>query len=249
MKNSVFFLSLTLAFVASCKLAASDDSYRSGYEPPLPEPFPAAYKDYQILPGTVSPNGKLTLIYPKRSVLRDLDDSGLYLAQLKPFAIIIELPCVNITWNHGDYSSEWAKDGTALIFEELSKWGPDRVSLVPVQDGKAGKIVDLAAEVRNKMKPFFTKSHAARFNDDRDYIFDADHPDRWHPGNGKVEIDCTCTTDPKSLEPKGWTATFEGTWDIVRGRFLDCKVRRLPNHLIDGDLIDEYRPPPSTTGH
>jgi hypothetical protein len=234
MKTKVLFVFLVSALLVATRVKA-DESYRSGYEPPVPEAFPQAYKDYQILPGTISPDGKLALIYPKRSVLGTpdkLDGAGLYLAQLKPFAIIVELEYDNICFNHGGYDSDWAKDGTAFVFEEMSKWGPDRVSLVPIQNGKAGKILDLTAEVRKKVKPYFSKAHEERYNDYYDYIFDADETNRWHPINGKVEIDVTCTTEPRPAAKK-WTAKFEGTWDIGKGRFLHFKVQNVPNHYVE----------------
>lgn len=55
------------------------DLYSSNQVPESPEPFPAIYQNYQILPGTVSPNQQYALIYPKRSLLYDLQDYGLFL--------------------------------------------------------------------------------------------------------------------------------------------------------------------------
>jgi hypothetical protein len=218
---------LIMLLMASAALA-QEDSYRSGFVPPVPEPFPPAYAQYQALPGTFSPDKSKALIYPKRSVLDDpnqIKEAGLYLVALKPFRVITELECGNIAYNHGDYGSQWADDGSTLVFEELSKWGPDRVSLVWFQPNGTPKIVDLAAEVRKKLKPSFEKAHAERYNDYYDFIFDADHTDRWAPSRETVEITCYCTNNPKP--GKKWLVRFDGVWSVPKGRFTRFKVTRI----------------------
>jgi hypothetical protein len=228
-KRAALFL---LAVSAAASSLASDYGYRDGVVIPLGVPFYSRYRNYQVLNGTVSSDGKLALIYPKRAFLSDpkhLADAGLYVARLRPFTILTEISYDNIAFNHGDYEAVWAKDGSTLIFAELAKWGPDKVTVIPFADGKPGKSVDLVPEIEKKMQPSFAESHAEKFNDEVAFIFDADQTSNWTPANRKVEIDCTCTTDPKDMDPKRWTARFQGTWDIVKGRFLNFKIRRLPN--------------------
>lgn len=225
------FLVFVLAFAAVATLNADDsESYRMGVEPPLPEPFPAAYKDYQILPRTMSPDGRLALIYPKYAALGDVTaDPNVCLAHLKPFKILTEFPCDPICGGFFGYRAGWAGDGTALIFEHLVKWGEDQILLLPIQDGKVGKIVDLTAEVRKHVQPYFVKANNQRYNDSYDYIFDDDDGDGlWHPENGRVDVHTTCTTNPKRMiSPGGWTAVFEGTWDIAKEQFLGVKIEQL----------------------
>jgi len=89
MKSKNLLALLVLVFVAALNVKA-EETYWSGYQPPVPEAFPKAYKDYQILPGTISPNGKLAVIYPKLSRLNPeaLNGPGLYLAQFPSLRLL-----------------------------------------------------------------------------------------------------------------------------------------------------------------
>ncbi|PYL52736.1 MAG: hypothetical protein DMF29_10385 [Verrucomicrobia bacterium] len=223
-----------LAFILLFLLIRStfaEETYDSGFEPIPPNPFPAAFKDYQILPGTVSPDRQYGLIYPKRSRLYELASYGLYLAQLKPFRVVTKIPLrySNLASNaHGSYAVDWAKDSSAVVVVEGIKWGPDKVFLVPLHDRKAGKRVDLTAEVRKQLQPDFNAAHTDRYNGFFDFIFDDEIPGTWQMKDGTVIIQCMCTTDPKGLEGHSWTATFKGIWDIAKGRFVQHEVTRVP---------------------
>jgi hypothetical protein len=210
---------------------AAEKTYDDGFEPKPPSSFPSAYKNYQILPGTFSPDGKFALIYPKRSILYELDQPHLFAAQLKPFRVVTEIPLrySNLARNaHGSYAVDWAKDSSAVVVVEGRKWGPDRVFLVPVNGTRNVKLVDLTAEVEKQVRPDFEQARAEHYNDMLEFIFDSDPPDTWRISNGNVVIECTCTTDPKGLEEHSWTVRFKGTWDITSGRFIQHEVIRTP---------------------
>jgi len=69
-----------------------EQTYGSGYEPKSPVPFPAEFKDYQILPGTISPDQKFAFIYPKRSRLYELATYNLFLGGTQSFSNAFEDP-------------------------------------------------------------------------------------------------------------------------------------------------------------
>ena len=222
----VFSLSLSWVVRTFC----AEETYDGGFEPKPPS-FAAAYKDYQILPGTFSVDRRYALIYPKRSILYQLDNPKLFVAELKPFRIVKEIPLrySNLAANaHGSYWVDWAKDSSGVVVVEGRKWGPDRVFFVPVHDGKDAKIVDLTAEVEKQVRPDFEEARAEHYNDIVDFIFDSDPPGTWHITDGTVVVECTCTTDPKGLDQHSWTARFKGTWDISQGGFIQHKVTRVP---------------------
>jgi hypothetical protein len=81
--KSLVVLSLWLLLAGSG--VAAEQTYGSGYEPKPAVPFPAQFKDYQILPDTISPDQKLAFIYPKRSRLYELEKYNLFLGALTPF--------------------------------------------------------------------------------------------------------------------------------------------------------------------
>jgi len=214
-------LILTLALLLfPLWLRAEGYTYDDGFEPKPPAPFPAEFKDYQILPGSISPDGACGLIYPKRSVVLDLDKPGLYLAQLKPFLILKEIPLTHDLESgaHGSYDVDWAKDSSLFLVTEGSKWGPDSVFLVTMNHGKVGSITNLITEIRKKLQSAYNKVKAKveRYNDYYDYIFDSDNVEGWNIVNHNRQIDiwCICTTNPKPPRAGAWEADFAGLWDI-----------------------------------
>jgi hypothetical protein len=222
---------------------AVEQTYDDGFEPKPPSPFPAAYRDYQILPNTISPDHQYAFIYLKRSRLYELSERGLYLAVLEPFRVLTKVPTGNSSLagnSHGYYAANWAKNSTAAIFVAGIKWGPDKVWLIRLQDGRVAKRTDLAFAVRQQVLPDFKKSRAKRYNEYYNFIFDSEDRQTvvdsdtlaergWDlDDRGHVMIDCTCTTDPKELDPHGWTVRFKGTWDIASARFIHKEFTRIP---------------------
>ncbi len=235
-------LSLSLLFVGSS--IAAEQTYGSGYEPKPPVPFPPAYKDYQILPNTISPNRRYAFIYPKRSRLYELQSYGLFLAALLPFNILSRVPTgsSNLAANaRCYYAATWAKDSTTTVFIAGRRWGPDTVSVLQLRDGQVSKQSDLTSEVRQQVLPDFKESHAERYNEYIDFVFDSDDQfvqaadgeiigERgWDlDGKGHVLIDCMCTTDPKDLDAHRWAVRFKGTWDIATAKFIRKEFTRIP---------------------
>jgi hypothetical protein len=212
---------------------AAEETYGSGYEPKAPVPFLSAYKDYQILPGTISPDQRHAFLYPKRSVLFDIRNPRLFLAALDPFRILSRIPTGRtlLTANaKGYYAATWSKNSSTAVFVAGSRWGPEKVWVLQLRDGKVASQTDVTAVVRQQVLPDYRKSHAERYNDYYDFVFDEyEGTDSWKLDDaGHLIIDTVCTTDPKELDPHGWTAEFKGTWDISGGRFIQKSVARIP---------------------
>ena len=213
------------------------DAYSSSQEMKPPEPFPAIYQNYQILPGTVSPNQQYALIYPKRSLLYQLDDYGLFLVALKPFRVLSQLPLGNSNLAENarcGFSSNWAKDSSALVMVVESRWGAEKVSVMVLKDGEVIRRTELTSRVIKLVGSSFRQSKAPPYNENYDFVFEED-PDSesgvcgWDLDNaGHVVIDCICSTDPKGIEPRGWTVKFTGIWDIGKQAFLKKSIVRLP---------------------
>jgi hypothetical protein len=230
MKSAVV-LALSLVFAGS--ICGAEQTYGSGYEPKPPVPFPSEFKDYQILPDTISPDQKFAFIYPKRSRLYELDRYDLFLAALNPFRTLSKIPLghSNLAQNAKCYyAARWSKDSATAVFVVGSRWGPEKVWVLQLRDGNVAK-TDLAAAVRQQVLPDYKKSHAARYNDYYDFLLDEEKEDTsgWKlDDHGHVLIDTTCTTDPKELDPHGWTVRFKGTWDIAARKFVEKSFSRIP---------------------
>ena len=231
--KSLVVLSLWLFLTGSG--VAAEQTYGSGYEPKPPVPFPAEFKDYQILPDTISPDQKHAFVYPKRSVLFDIREPTLFLAALNPFRILSRIPtgCTLLSANaRGYYAASWSTDSSTTVFVAGSRWGPEKVWVLRLRDGKVAIRSDLTAAVRQQVLPDYRKSHAERYNDYYDFVFDEDHDDAtgWKLDDaGHVMVDTVCTTDPKELDPHGWTSEFKGTWDISRAKFIQKSLARIPS--------------------
>ena len=229
-RRLLLIAALTLALPSTLFLRAEEgDTYDEGYEPNPPAPFPVEFKNFQILPESISPDAVCGLIYPKHSVLFDMKATPLYLVQLNPFSVMKQLlPDANLSGNHASYDVKWAENSSLVMITEGGKWGPHRVVIAQVLKGKAGKVTDLTAEIRKQLQPYYekAKAKAGRYNDYFDYIFDSDSPEGWRINNHGTQIDiwCTCTTDPKPPRGGAWVADFEGLWDISKNHFLQSKV-------------------------
>ena len=245
-----FFTILAAAILCwpGTSLRANSD-YENGVLPKPPAPFAKELRGYQILPASVSPGGRYGWIYPKRS---EAQDDFVYLVALKPFRVLVKIPLGNASLRenaHGDYTVNWADDSSAVVMIIDSKWGPDKVLVVPIQDGKAGKVADLTAAVTKLMQPQFKRAKTEPFNEDCDFIFEsewynyaekvngpANIHESWQPNTrGQVVIACACTTDPKPDAFHSWTMRFDGTWDIAAGRFIRRKLTRLPPPMPEKD--------------
>ena len=228
--KSLVVLSVFLLLVGSG--VADKQTYGSGYEPKPPIPFPAQFKDYQILPDTISPDQKLAFIYPKRSRLYELEKYNLFLGALTPFRTLSRIPLGNSNLSEnakGYYAASWSKDSGTAVFLVGSRWGPEKVWVLQLRDGKVAK-TDLADAVRHQVLPDYKKSHAARYNDYYDFVLDEENEDTsaWKlDDQGHVLIDTICTTDPKGFDPHGWTVRFKGTWDIAAEKFVEKSFSRI----------------------
>ncbi len=230
-----------LVLFGSTGLAGESDE--SGAEPKPPAPFPARHHDYQILPRSISPDHQFAFIYPKRSRLYQLPRIRLYLIALQPFRVLSEIPIHGrslVANAHGYCACDWTADSSAAVFVVGTKWGPDQVWLARLHDRELTKLADLTRAVRRHVTPDYEKSHARRFNEFHDFIFQSD--DQWTvtaggevtsqrgwdlDGAGHVVIDTVCTTDPKEIEPRRWAVRFEGNWEIASGRFTETTLTRI----------------------
>jgi hypothetical protein len=219
---------VSLVMVGSRAIADPNTDYSNGVIPTPPCPFPEQFKDYQILPSSISPDGQYALIYPKRSVLYELKEYSLYLVSLNPFRIltIIPLRWSNLAENdHGWYQVNWSKNSTAVVMIEGAKWGADKVYLTTVRNGNAGSLTDLTQQVTREVEDSFLQSKASRFNEFYEFWIGGDS---WEfLNNNQIQIRDECTNDPKRLSKKSWNVRFEGVWDISKGEFTSKKITRL----------------------
>jgi hypothetical protein len=236
MKNQSAFWKVclvSLVMVVSRAIADPNTDYSNGVIPTLPCSFPEQFKDYQILPASISPDKQYALIYPKRSVLYDLKEYSLYLVALNPFRIltIIPLRWSNLAENtHGWYRVNWSKDSSAVVMIEGSKWGADKVYLTTVRNGNAGSLTDLTQQVAGEVEDSFLQSKASRFNEFYEFWIDG-HSNGWEfLNNNQIQIRNECTNDPKSLDKKPWDVRFEGVWDISKREFTSKKIIPLPRN-------------------
>ena len=219
-------------FVGGSALGSPSTDYGNGVIPTPPCPFPEQFKDYQILPDSISPDKQYALIYPKRSVLYDLKEYSLYLVSLNPFRILTVIPMhrSNLSENaHGSYGVNWSKNSSAVVMIEGTKWGADKVFLTTIRNGNVGSITDLTEAITFQVDQDFTESKASRFNYCNDFLFYDDESTEWNfLNNTQVQINCICTTDPLGEKTNAWTVRFQGVWDISKGKFTSGTITRLP---------------------
>lgn len=218
---------LLLAVVLICFSSAA----RAADAPDVPLPtLPADYKAYMIDPDSISPDGKYGVMY--LSAMPDDDNAPIknFVVALKPFSIVVELPKSDDAYfahkNHGDFAACWTKDSSAVVVMQGSRWGPGTVFVVPIHEGKAGPIAELAAPIRKYAQPDLDKVKHERYNDYYDFVFSGDND--WKINNkGQVVVEVDCTTNPK--EDPGtqmWEGHFSGLWDIAQAKFVMHEFKR-----------------------
>ncbi len=210
--------------------ADPNEDYSNGVIPSPPCPFPEQFKNYQILPSSISPDKQYALLYPKRLEIYQLKEYSLYLISLKPFKILTIVPIydTNLVENvHGWYEVKWSADSSAVMVIEGSKWGPAKLFLITIRNGYAGSITDLTDEVMKRGLADFWESKCEPFNDWFDILFSGTHEQSFLNKN-QIKINYKCTNDPKNLKKDTWNVRFEGVWDISKGEFTSKKITPLP---------------------
>lgn len=206
--------------------ADADTSATNAYF--LPK-LPAAYQDYEIDFDSLSPDQHYAFIYPSEPPADDAAKTKNFLVALKPFRVVAEIPGDDNYFahkNHAGFAVNWARNSSAVVVIEDSRWGPGTVYVLPIKNGQAGKIVDLTAEVTKLVEPDLKKALAEPYNENYDFIFNGD--EGWTiDDKGQVEIDANCATNPKNLPGiKSWEGNLKGLWDIAQGRFVQQKYTR-----------------------
>lgn len=223
MIRPLFTASLLLAFLLACPVLHA-----------APGALPAEYKGHELLDDSFSPDKRYAMMCIKREVLDESEDTKqrLFLVAVAPFRVVAEIPVHNsdLLRGHSTHAVKWMPDSSAVLMIEGIKWGPDKVYLVPIQNGQAGKIVDLTAEVEQRVRPDYKKSGAARYNDAYDFLF----ADSEEVGDGfalrkdgQAVIDCICTTDPKHMENISWAVRFRGVWNVANARMTKASFKRM----------------------
>lgn len=214
-------------------LSLQGAAYDEGVEPHPPITFPAKFKDYQILPETLSPDRKYALIYPRRDVLYSLKDSALYLVALSPFQVLTTIPqqSSNFARNaHGSYQAMWQRDSTAVLVIEGIKWGPDKVFLATIRDESVDSVNDLTQQVVDAVIQDFRKSGAEPYNEFSNFIFYStgnDSSDWRFLNSQQIAINCVLTTDPKDIVEHRWTIRFQAVLGISNNKLSNIKITRL----------------------
>ena len=102
------------------------------------------------------------------------------------------------------------------------------------------RVTDLTEKIKIILEPGYQQSKAAPYNENFHFVFDmgmqgisqqnqlvGDKSWRLTP-EGNVKVDCTCTTDPKQMDPNRWNVQWTGTWDVASQRFVNTKIQKKP---------------------
>jgi hypothetical protein len=200
----------------------------------LPEQYA---KNYLIASNTVSPDKKFAVIYPTLKAEEAAEDANHperiknYIVALQPFTILDELQTKYPYFqneSNGGISAEWADDSSVALITLDGKWGPHDVFLLEFRDGKLARMTSVLAKAHDLLLPDYRKSKAELYNDNFDFIFDAEDGAVFKlDGANRVVIDGEVTTDPKGLSERRWSAQLKAVWDVSQGKFTSQKITRI----------------------
>jgi hypothetical protein len=134
----------------------------------------------------------------------------------------------------------WAKDSSAVIvFKNNLNFGGGayEIYVVPIVDGKPGKVTNLESEICKIPHDDFIKDHAKEMNDMAHIpylIQDGMQTDNltFNESN-QIIVDCVCANDPNDnpndlVLVKGWSAHVTGLWDPIKGKFFKIEHQVIP---------------------
>jgi hypothetical protein len=215
--------------------AADEDSQIEGEDSStgLPEQFA---KDYLIARDTISPDKKFGVIYPTVEAEEAAEDANQpgrikdHVVALQPFTVLGELQTKYPYFqneNHGGISAEWSDDSSVALITLDGKWGPHDVFLLEFRDGKLARTTNILAKAHELLLPDYRKSKAEPYNDNFDFIFDAEEGTVFKlDGFDHVVIDGEATTDPKGISDHRWSARLKAVWDVSQEKFTSRKIMR-----------------------
>ena len=124
---------------------------------------------YQIMEGSVSPDGSLAVLEPMADRVTDDEFWAMrnQIVDVKTQTVIGSIEGVPgmRRMNHGGASAGWSADGKLLFWFVDGKWGPRTVSFVKLKDGKVEQQMDLVKscydELLKRAKAAHPKTYAA----------------------------------------------------------------------------------------
>ncbi|MEP6821597.1 MAG: hypothetical protein ABI946_04530 [Chthoniobacterales bacterium] len=227
------FLPAAILFLAVASLIAQDDETPADNSDGLP----TEYADFLVSHETLSPDGKMAVIYPKLEVCEDDSDTPAaatrcqnYLVQLQPFQILTKIATDSPHFqskSHGGLSIAWAQDQSAVLVTVEGKWGPDDIFLYQLSAGKVIQSTNFLRKVHDLLAPSFKKSRPSEYNDNFDFIFENDEeqtPLCQFTDPSHIRVKGYATNDPKGIADKPWHADIAATWDVTKEKFTSQKI-------------------------
>jgi hypothetical protein len=217
-------------------LAANEEPEAPGEDSSagLPEQYA---KNYLIASSTVSPDKKFAVVYPTLEAEEATEDAKQperikdYIVALQPFTILGELQTKYPYFqneSNGGVSAEWADDSSVALVTLDGKWGPHDVFILEFRDGKLARMTSVLSKAHDLLLPDYRKSKAEPYNDNFDFIFDAEEGAVFKlDGANRVVIDGEVTTDPKGLSERRWSVQLKAVWDVSQGKFTSQKITRI----------------------
>jgi hypothetical protein len=239
MRHRVMLVLAVACSMISCEfsvLAVADEDSRIEEEDSsagLPEQYA---KNYLVARSTISPDKKFAAIYPTLEAEEAAEDNDHpdrvknYIVALEPFSVLAELQTKYPYFqneSHGGISAEWSGDSSVALVTLDGKWGPHDVFLIEFRNGKLARTTDILEKAHELLLPDYRKSKAEPYNDNFDFIFDAeDGPVFKLDGFDHVVIDGEATTDPKGISDHRWSARLKALWDVSQQKFTSQKITR-----------------------
>lgn len=200
--------------------------------------LPSEYaKKYLLAARSVSPDGKVGVMYPRTNVCTEGKDDSLpadckdFVVALKPFKVLAPLqtkyPHFQNRSNSG-LDADWLRDSSAALVTIQSKWGPGEIFLIEVKDGAVTRTTNLLTKINELLEPDFKKAKPPSYNDNFRFIIEGETRDICRLEQELVRITAVATTDPKHIPgQKAWDARVEAVWNIPKARFQSKQVLRL----------------------
>src|SRR6266542_1585633 len=189
MRTRILFA--TLFFVSSVIVRAQEESASPTAEE---KSYPEVPKEYEVGKETVSPNGRLAILYPVRNEDSN-EDPGLpnLLVRLKPYAVLQEIERGDgVTWKggRGAADAKWNGNDWVAVWHHR-KWGDEDMVVYEIA------------------------------KDQDSYTFRADNPDvvTFEFKGRSLSLNILAENRPNLAPGPHWSAELHAVWNLDKAKF------------------------------
>lgn len=216
----VLLFSIAIAVALAAAIRAQEETPSPAEEA---KTYPEVPKQYEVGEDTISPDGKLAILYPVRDENSNEGPSfPNVLVRLKPYEIIKELDC-DPAWKdmRGSPTAKWDGNQFVAIWRQM-KWGNEDLVVYELLNDKVKREEKIWPEVVKYFDRDFHQRFLKKYPKESDnYTFVADNSDvtSFEFKGHKLLLNIFAENKPNLASGPVWSAELHAVWDLDKAKF------------------------------